>query len=74
MWLLLPAHRSHAQLLDATLPTPSPTTDLKSALRCYTLPFGAINFASNLLTYHTVPLLGLSRSPAALPPALRHRL
>jgi hypothetical protein len=57
------------QWLNDTLPHQA--TDLKDELKCYTLPFGAIGFASHLLTYCTVLMLGLGRSPWLLAP-LRH--
>jgi hypothetical protein len=49
------------QWLNDELPRPGST--LKDNLKCYTLPFGAIGFVSHLLTYYTVLLLGLGRSP-----------
>jgi len=59
------------QWLNDTLPHQA--TDLKDDLKCYTLPFGAIGFASHLLTYYTVLMLGLGRSPWLLRP-LSHGL
>jgi hypothetical protein len=57
--------------LNDTLPHPA--TSLKDELKCYTLPFGTIGLASHLLTYYTVLMLGLGRSPWLLRP-LSHGL
>jgi hypothetical protein len=55
-----------AQWLNSTLPQPG--TSLRDELKCYTLPFGTIGFASHLLTYCPVIMLGLGRSPWLLRP------
>ncbi|KAF8248848.1 hypothetical protein K440DRAFT_507730, partial [Wilcoxina mikolae CBS 423.85] len=39
--------------------------DMHSEIRCYALPYGAIGLVSHLLTYYTIALLSMGRSPIA---------
>lgn len=52
---------SIGQWLNSALPQPGST--LKDEMLCYALPFGAIGFASHLLTYYTLHMLLAARSP-----------
>ena len=52
---------SIGQWLNNALPQPGST--LKDEMLCYALPFGAIGFASHLLTYYTLHMLLAARSP-----------
>ena len=42
---------------------PHPGSSLKDEIKCYALPFGAIGFVSHLLTYYTIVMLGIGKSP-----------
>ncbi|KAF8242305.1 hypothetical protein K440DRAFT_565706 [Wilcoxina mikolae CBS 423.85] len=42
---------------------PKKGTSLYSEIHCYALPYGAIGFLSHILTYYTIIVLSLGRSP-----------
>ena len=46
---------------------------IREQIECYALPYGAIGFASHVLTYLTVLLLSLGRNPLMPWERLRHR-
>ena len=53
---------------------PEPGYGIEDEIRCYNLPFGGIGFLSHILTYYTVVMLVLARSPLVPRPGmlLRH--
>jgi hypothetical protein len=53
---------------------PSPGFDVSDQIQCYNLPFGGIGFLSHILTYYTVVMLVLAKTPLFPRPAmpLRH--
>ncbi|KAF8544355.1 hypothetical protein BDD12DRAFT_873067 [Trichophaea hybrida] len=42
---------------------PKNGTSLRSEIQCYTLPYGAIGMISHVLTYFTIIMLSMGRSP-----------
>jgi hypothetical protein len=44
-------------------PPYSNETTIQEEIQCYNLPYGALGFASHILTYYTIAMLALQRSP-----------
>jgi hypothetical protein len=42
---------------------PNRGTNLPTEIACYSLPYGGLGFASHVLTYYTILILGLGRKP-----------
>ncbi|KAK3316894.1 hypothetical protein B0H66DRAFT_562362 [Apodospora peruviana] len=63
--LIIALANKPAHALNATdfLPDPPQGTTVKDEIHCYALPYGAIGFASHILTYLTVLCLSLNRNP-----------
>ena len=55
------APESISQWFDSLMPVKG--SSIESEIVCYNLPYGAIGFLSHLLTYYTITLLYLKRSP-----------